>query len=67
MEVLILIGDGLSRSEVATRLSITVATVAFHESRIRWRLNLQSTAGLVRTTLAESEPSPSVSTIGQIC
>lgn len=46
-EVLILIGDGLSRNEIATRLSITVSTVAFHESSIRHKLNLQSIAGLV--------------------
>ncbi len=46
-EVLILIGNGLSRNEIATRLSITVSTVAFHESSIRHKLNLQSIAGLV--------------------
>jgi DNA-binding NarL/FixJ family response regulator len=49
-EILILIGEGLSRNEIATRLSINVSTVAFHESSIRRKLNLQSIAGLVRTT-----------------
>jgi DNA-binding CsgD family transcriptional regulator len=49
-EVLNLIGNGLNRNEIATRLSITVSTVAFHESSIRRKLNLQSIAGLVRTT-----------------
>jgi two-component system, NarL family, nitrate/nitrite response regulator NarL len=48
-EVLNLIGNGLNRNEIATRLSITVSTVAFHESSIRRKLNLRSTAGLVRT------------------
>jgi two-component system nitrate/nitrite response regulator NarL len=49
-EVLHLIGNGLDRNEIATRLSITVSTVAFHESSIRRKLNLQSIAGMVRTT-----------------
>jgi DNA-binding CsgD family transcriptional regulator len=45
-----LIGNGLNRNEIATRLSIAVSTVAFHESSIRRKLNLQSTAELARTT-----------------
>jgi DNA-binding CsgD family transcriptional regulator len=49
-EVLNLIGNGLNRNEIATRLSIAVSTVAFHESSIRRKLNLQSTAELARTT-----------------
>ena len=40
-EVLNLIGNGLNRNEIATRLSISVSTVSFHESSIRRKLNLQ--------------------------
>jgi DNA-binding CsgD family transcriptional regulator len=43
-EVLNLIGNGLNRNEIATRLSISVSTVSFHESSIRRKLNLQSMA-----------------------
>jgi DNA-binding NarL/FixJ family response regulator len=46
-EVLNLIGNGLNRNEIATRLSICVSTVSFHKSSIRHKLNLQSIAGLV--------------------
>jgi DNA-binding NarL/FixJ family response regulator len=40
-EVLNLIGTGLNRNEIATRLSISVSTVSFHKSSIRRKLNLQ--------------------------
>src|SRR5437868_5240013 len=49
-EVLILIGDGLSGNEIATRLSLSLTTVVCHKSSIRQKLNLQSIAGLLRTT-----------------
>jgi DNA-binding NarL/FixJ family response regulator len=46
-EVLILIGDGLSGNEIATRLSVSLKTVVCHKSSIRQKLNLQSIAGLL--------------------
>jgi DNA-binding CsgD family transcriptional regulator len=47
-EILILIGDGLSGKEIATRLSISLKTVWSHKTSIRQKLNLHSIAGLIR-------------------
>jgi DNA-binding NarL/FixJ family response regulator len=41
-KVLMLIGEGLNEKEIATRLSISLATVEYHKSSIRNKLNLHS-------------------------
>jgi DNA-binding CsgD family transcriptional regulator len=57
-EVLNLIGNGLNRNEIATRLSISVSTVSFHESSIRRKLTLAKYCCTGANELAESERSP---------
>jgi two-component system response regulator NreC len=47
-EVLILIAEGLSNSEIATRLDISAKTVARHRENIMARLNLHSRTELVK-------------------
>jgi two-component system response regulator NreC len=47
-EVLILIADGVSNSEIATRLDISAKTVARHRENIMARLNLHSRTELVK-------------------
>jgi len=51
-EVLQLLADGKSMKEVAVRLGMTVRTVAFHKYRMMRRLNIKSTAELVRFAVA---------------
>ena len=51
-EVLILIADGLSNKEIASRLNVGVRTVETHRERIMRKLNIHSVAGLTRFAIA---------------
>jgi DNA-binding NarL/FixJ family response regulator len=50
-EVLRLLVDGLGPTEIAERLHLSVKTVSTHKTRILEKLNLKSTADLVRYAL----------------
>jgi DNA-binding NarL/FixJ family response regulator len=47
-EVFQFIGEGKSPKEIAAQLHIAVKTVAVHSANIRQKLNLRSTAHLIR-------------------
>lgn len=47
-DVLILIAEGLSNKEIATRLDVGVRTVETHRERIMRKLNIHSVAGLTK-------------------
>ncbi len=49
--VLALIGDGLSNRQIAIRLSLSVNTIETHRRHIIEKLNLHTTAALVRYAL----------------
>ncbi len=51
-EVLILIAEGLSNKEIATRLDVGVRTVETHRERIMRKLNIHSVAGLTKYAIA---------------
>ena len=50
-EVAILIAEGASGQEIATRLAITPRTVEYHRYQIRQRLGLHSVAAVTRYVL----------------
>jgi two-component system, NarL family, nitrate/nitrite response regulator NarL len=52
-EVLILIADGLSNKEIASRLEVGVRTIETHRERIMRKLNIHSVAGLTRFAIAK--------------
>lgn len=54
-EVLSLIVQGLTSSEIAKRLYISPRTVETHRSNLMQKLNIKNTAGLVRYALEEGE------------
>ena len=47
-EVFQLIGEGLTTGEIGARLHISGKTVAVHSANVRQKLNLKSTAQLIR-------------------
>jgi DNA-binding NarL/FixJ family response regulator len=49
LEVFTLIGEGVSTSEIARRLHVTVHTIDTHRQRIKQKLNLQTAGELTRT------------------
>ena len=49
--MLALLGEGKSSKDIANVLNITVATVASYRTQLRHKLNLHSTAELVRYAL----------------
>src|SRR5207248_1341328 len=51
-EVLILIAEGQSNKEIATRLGIGVRTIETHRERIMRRLDIHSVAGLTKFAIA---------------
>jgi DNA-binding NarL/FixJ family response regulator len=51
-EVLILIAEGLSNKEIATRLDVGVRTVETHRERIMRKLNIHSVAGLTKYAIS---------------
>ncbi len=51
-EVLILIAEGQSNKEIASRLGIGVRTIETHRERIMHRLDIHSVAGLTKFALA---------------
>lgn len=53
MQVLKLIGEGLTSAEIAERLRIDVRTVEYHRGGIRKALGLKTNAALVRYALTE--------------
>jgi len=53
MQVLKLIGEGLTSAEIAGRLRIDVRTVEYHRGAIRKALGLKTNAALVRYALTE--------------
>ncbi len=52
-EVLILVAEGLTNKEIASRLCVVVRTVETHLSGIRCRLGVNSIALLVRHAIRE--------------
>jgi len=52
-EVLRLVADSQSTKQIAARLKISVKTAEFHRSRIRRKLQIHDTAGLVRYAIRE--------------
>lgn len=50
-EVLVLIADGLSNKEIASRLGVGVRTVETHRERIMSKLDIHSVAGLTKYAL----------------
>jgi len=54
-QVLALVGQGKSSKEIATVLGISVATVASHRKQLRQKLDLHSTAELVRFAILNSQ------------
>jgi two-component system nitrate/nitrite response regulator NarL len=51
-EVLILIAEGQSNKEIATKLGIGVRTIETHRERIMRRLDIHSVAGLTKFAIA---------------
>ncbi len=51
-EVLVLIAEGKSNKEIATRLGIGVRTIETHRERIMRRLDIHSVAGLTKFAIA---------------
>jgi two-component system, NarL family, nitrate/nitrite response regulator NarL len=51
-EVLVLIAEGQSNKEIATRLGIGVRTIETHRERIMRRLDIHSVAGLTKFAIA---------------
>lgn len=58
IEVLRLIGKGLSRSEIAAELSRSAKTIDGHQHRIMKKLNISSRAELVRLAIREGFAEP---------
>ncbi len=52
-EVLVLIADGFSNKQIATRLDVGVRTVETHREHIMRKLNIHSIAGLTRYAIAK--------------
>lgn len=52
-EVLVLIAEGLSNKEIATKLDIGVRTIETHRESIMCKLGIHSVAGLTRLALAK--------------
>jgi two-component system, NarL family, nitrate/nitrite response regulator NarL len=52
-EVLVLIAEGLSNKEIATKLNVGVRTVETHRERIMRKLDIHSIAGLTRFAIAK--------------
>jgi DNA-binding NarL/FixJ family response regulator len=52
LEILKLMGEGKSGSEVATALDLSPRTIEFHRARMRHVLGVQTESGLVRFALA---------------
>jgi two-component system nitrate/nitrite response regulator NarL len=52
-EVLVLIAEGRTNKEIATRLGIGVRTIETHRERIMRRLDIHSVAGLTRFAIAQ--------------
>jgi two-component system, NarL family, nitrate/nitrite response regulator NarL len=52
-EVLVLIAEGLSNKEIATKLGVGVRTVETHRERVMRKLNIHSVAGLTRFAIAK--------------
>ena len=48
LEILLLVCDGLSAKEIAAKLDLSTKTVEFHKASLSERLNIHTTAGLVR-------------------
>jgi len=55
-EVLQLIGEGYTNSEIAKRLSISVKTVETHRAQLRRKLNIHDRAGLIRYAIRKGIP-----------
>lgn len=52
LEILTLIGSGLTTSEIADRLKLSFSTVDNHKSKLMNKLNIHRLAGLVRLSIA---------------
>jgi RNA polymerase sigma factor (sigma-70 family) len=53
-EVLKMVAEGASNKEIADKLNISVRTVDHHRARIIEKLNLKSTAELIRYAISKS-------------
>lgn len=52
-EILQLIGEGKGTKEIATHLNVSVKTVDFHKTRLMQRLNIHTTAELMRYAITQ--------------
>jgi DNA-binding NarL/FixJ family response regulator len=50
-QILLLLGEGLSSAQIATRLRVTLPTVTFHRKRIRETLGIANEWGLTRLAI----------------
>jgi DNA-binding NarL/FixJ family response regulator len=52
-EILQLIGEGKGTKEIATHLNVSLKTIDFHKTRLMQRLNIHTTAELMRYAITE--------------
>ena len=52
-EILQLIGEGKGTKEIATHLNVSVKTIDFHKTRLMQRLNIHTTAELMRYAITQ--------------
>lgn len=52
-EILQLIGEGKGTKEIASHLNVSVKTIDFHKTRLMQRLNIHTTAELMRFAITE--------------
>lgn len=52
-EILQLIGEGKGTKEIATHLNVSVKTIDFHKTRLMHRLNIHTTAELMRYAITQ--------------
>ena len=57
-QVLQLVSEGYSSARIASRLAISPRTAEFHRARVMQKLQLKSTAALIRYVLARALPVP---------
>ena len=48
LEILLMVCDGLRAREIGAKLNLSIKTVEFHKASLSERLNVHTTAGLVR-------------------
>ena len=48
LEILLMVCEGLTAREIAAKLNLSIKTIEFHKASLSERLNIHTTAGLVR-------------------